>query len=130
MNRIQVIAVVLLVGLPGLALAEGAGSSRYVGDNLARQSGNFRYVGNNLAKQVCKAIAEDDVSKLRRALRAHQRGLVRNYSFDTSGRQVSRDFTCNGMEVQVFSEHVGASKVASFFSAGQMPDAQVAASGR
>jgi hypothetical protein len=131
MKGTNVILIVLLAGLPGLALSEGAGNSSYVGGNPAKQPGNISYVGDNLAKQVCTAVVNDNVRKLRLALLTYKQSLAHRYTFDTAGRQVLRDFTCNGMDVQSFSQQVGATKVASFISgAVQAPDAQVAASGK
>lgn len=131
MKGTKVMLVVLLAGLPGLALAEGIGDSSYVGGNLAKQSGNFRYVGDNLAKQVCTAVVNDDVRKLRLVLLTYKQSLAHRYTVDTAGRKVLRDFKCNGMDVEEFSQQVGATKVASFITgAGQASDAQVAASDR
>jgi hypothetical protein len=119
-----------MANIPGIALADGTASPGYVGGSPARQSGNIRYVGSNLAKQICKAVMNDDVSRLKLVLRDYKQSLSHSYTFDPAGRELSRDFTCNDMDVDEFSRHVGASKVASFISGtGQIPDTQVAVTG-
>jgi hypothetical protein len=130
MKSMNVMLIVLMANFPGIALADGAASPGYVGGSPARQSGNFRYVGNNLAKQICKAVMNDDVSQLKRVLHDYQQSLSHRYMFDLAGRELSRDFTCNDMDVDEFSRRVGASKVASFISGtGQTPDTHVAVTG-
>lgn len=113
-NRILLFSV--MVSLPGLALAEGAE--------------NFRYSGNSQARQICKAVVQDDVKVLRRTLRSYQTSLVSHYSKETSGREVARDFTCNGMDLQVFAERVGARQVVGFIAGDAGTDkTQLAAAG-
>lgn len=117
MNSIQFTILAALVSLPAWS--------------LAGEAGDFRYTGNNLARQVCKAVVDDDVPKLRLALRTYKQSLAHSYTFDLDGRDLARDFTCNGMDVQEFSQQVGALTVAGFLNGTSQPsDAQVAASGR
>lgn len=116
MNSIKLTIIAALVCLPGWAFADEAGS--------------FKYTGSNRAKQVCKAAADDDVPKLRLVLRTYRQSLAHSHAFDLDGRELARDFSCNGMDVQVFFRQVGALKVAGFLEEpGQPGDAQVADSG-
>jgi hypothetical protein len=98
----RIVLMSVMVCLPGMALADGAT--------------NVRFVGNSTGKQVCKAVAQDDVKKLRRALRSYQGTLTHAYTQDRDGRDVARDFNCNNMDLQAFADSIGSQKVAGYIA--------------
>lgn len=113
----KVTLIALLANLPTLALAE--------------EAKKFRYTGDPVGIQICKAVVNDDVPKLRLALRTYKQSLANSYSCKLSGRDLPRHFTCNGMDAQEISHLVGALNFAGFFAhTGQAPGAQLAAAGR
>ncbi len=99
-SKVVILAVTMC--LPGLA--------------LAAEPANFKYAGNALAKQVCKAVVRDDVDRLKQVLRSYQNTLAYGYTYDLGGREIARDFTCNNMDLQEFSYHVGAHRVSGYFA--------------
>jgi len=90
---------------------------------FADQSGNVNYSGNAIAKRVCKAVVQDDVDKLRVLLRSYKQSVAFGYRFGPSARGLSRDFTCNDMDLEQFSYRIGAQKVSGYF-AGEAEAAQ------
>jgi hypothetical protein len=86
---------------------------------LAENSANYRYAGSTTSKEVCRAIVNDDVKGLQRALRLHRQTLVYAYSFrDLASRAIAGSFTCNGLELRDFSYNVGSQKALGFLSTG------------
>lgn len=75
---------------------------------------NYRVVGSGLAVQVCRAIVKDDVEGLLVALRSYGQTVVHRYGRNLPSG-VSKDFTCNNMELSEFADSIGAQKVSSFF---------------
>jgi hypothetical protein len=84
---------------------------------LAENSANYRYAGNTIGKEVCRAIVNDDVNALRRALHSYRQTLVYAYSFNNpASRALAGGFTCNDMDLQDFSNSVGAQRTFGFLS--------------
>lgn len=96
------VLVVSVACLPGLAAA----------DELA----TVGYSGNGLGRQVCKAVVQDDIAKLKRVLRSYQNTLAYGYTQSRDRREVARDFTCNGMGLEAFSDSIGARNVSGYFA--------------
>jgi hypothetical protein len=99
---------------------------------FAGNPANYRYSGNNMGKQVCRAIVNDDVKSLRRALHSYRQTLVFGYSFDNpSGRALAGSFTCNNMELRQFSQAIGAREALGFLNTGTgFVEEQIVSSGK
>jgi hypothetical protein len=86
---------------------------------LAENSAKYRYSGNTVGKQVCRAIVNDDVKALRRALHSYRQTLLYAYSFnDLAGRAITGSFTCNDMALREFSYDVGSRQALDFLNRG------------
>jgi hypothetical protein len=113
----RIVLISVMAGLPGLALAD--------------EATNVRFAGSSQGKQVCKAVVQDDVKMLKRALRSYQSSLVFRYAHDNSGRDVARDFTCNNMDLWTFAGSMGAQRVAGYIAGDAGADeAQLAVAGK
>ncbi len=76
----------------------------------------MHYSGNKLAAQICRAVVNDDVGRLRMLLRSYRQTVPHGYMFQLDNEGVAQDFTCNNLDLQQFSNQVGAQRVSSFFS--------------
>jgi hypothetical protein len=93
---------------------------------VAEQSADVHYSGDRLATQVCRAVVDDDVARLRMLLRSYRQSLTHGYMFQVDKDGIARDFSCNNLNLQQFSDQVGAQKVSGYF-AGDSAQSQVAA---
>lgn len=110
------VSLALVACVPALAFAE--------------QSSATRYEGNELGVQICRAVVNDDVAKLRMLLRSYRQTVSYGYMFKLDKSGVAKDFTCNNMNLEQFSLHVGAQKVAAHFAGDTGAEqSQLAASG-
>jgi hypothetical protein len=95
----------------------------------AEQSSGVHYTGNRLATKICKAVVDDDVPRLRMLLRSYRQTLPHGYMFSVDKTGVARDFSCNNLDLQAFSNLVGSQKVAGYFAGNSAnAESQVAAS--
>jgi hypothetical protein len=83
--------------------------------SMADTTIEYKFSGDVLARQVCKAVANDDVNKLKHLLRSYRNSLPHGYSFNLASEGLARDFLCNDMALQEFSSNVGAQQVSRFF---------------
>lgn len=76
------------------------------------------YRGDRSAVSVCKAIVNDDVQELDSLLGRIKRSALWGYTFDKKDRAVAGSVTCNGKELMVFADAIGALNVAGYFHGG------------
>jgi hypothetical protein len=98
---------------------------------LPDSSFNFRFSGDSFARQVCNAVVHDDVEKLLRLLRSHRLTLAYGYSFNETDRAITGSFKCNDMDLQKFSEGIGANEISGYLERGsEAVNQQVVSSGK